>query len=442
MTDGATLGPYQLEEEVKTIGSSVCYRARKSGWDHTVLVKTPRPGARLTKRLIRSFEQEREGLASLRHPLLTTLVDFVKDEQQLGLVFVDHGGHRLDEVLERVEQLPHDAAMAIAVEVTRALAALHRCGHAHGRVRPELVELTAQGSVCLHGAFSASAEDEGLALPQHLAPEQILGEQADARSDVFLAGVLLYQMLAGQLPFATEPSELGGKKKENVSQRVRHDPPTPLGKQVADLPSGVHRTVMRCLAKRPADRFADITSVSSALLRALRKQTALPVEHLICQALAEAGLAEALAAPIEHGVGRGTAHAQLVLRKQVAPIAVGVAIITSSMLLWQNLREQPIATATDPQGIVRQPARLRVLAQPWAEVYIDGKLVDVTPVGRPIEVQPGAHKVLFKHPNAPDELRSIEIIAGQTILLDVTMKVVRPPEAGVQDAGSDAAATP
>ncbi len=441
MKPAAKLGPYLLEEVVDTLGPLVCYRARKAGWDHTVLVKTPRPGARLTKRLIRSFKHEREGLARVRHPLLTTLVDFVHEEDQLGLVFVDHGGQRLDAVLEGVDGLALCPAMAIAVEVTRALAALHRRGHAHGGVRPGLVELSAEGSVCLHGAFAASSEAGALALPEHMAPEQILGEKADARSDVFLAGALLYWMLAGRPPFANEQATLGSKK-ENVSQRVRHESAKPLGKQVVDLPSSIERLVSRCLSKRPADRYADITSVTSELLRALRKQTALPVEHLICQALAKAGLGEALAQPVEHGVGRGTAHAQQVLRKRVAPIAVGVAVLTTSMLLWQNLREPPIATTADPQGIVRQPARLRVLAQPWAEVYIDGKLVDVTPVGRPIEVRPGAHKVLFKHPNAPDERRSIEIIAGQTMVLDVTMKVVRPPDAGVHDAGSDAAATP
>jgi serine/threonine-protein kinase len=88
-----------------------------------------------------------------------------------------------------------------------------------------------------------------------------------------------------------------------------------------------------------------------------------------------------------------------------------------------------------PQGILRRPAQLRVLAQPWAEIHIDGELVDITPVGRPIEVRPGRHVVVFKHPHAPAVSREIEIVAGQTIVLDVEMAVARPGD----DAGVDAA---
>jgi serine/threonine-protein kinase len=89
----------------------------------------------------------------------------------------------------------------------------------------------------------------------------------------------------------------------------------------------------------------------------------------------------------------------------------------------------------------RDRGSLRVVARPWAEVYIDGEMVDVTPIGRPILLSPGRHYVTFRHPYAPDEQRSIKIAAGQSVLLDVSMRVERG-DAGAKDAGVDAAESP
>jgi serine/threonine-protein kinase len=68
---------------------------------------------------------------------------------------------------------------------------------------------------------------------------------------------------------------------------------------------------------------------------------------------------------------------------------------------------------------------VRVVASPWAEVFVDGELADVTPIGKPLAVSPGRHFITFRHPNAPDEQRTIKIVAGQTVFLDVSMHVDR-----------------
>jgi serine/threonine-protein kinase len=84
-----------------------------------------------------------------------------------------------------------------------------------------------------------------------------------------------------------------------------------------------------------------------------------------------------------------------------------------------------VSESAVPGATSRDRGALRVVARPWAEVYVDGELVDVTPVGRPIPVLPGRHFVTFRHPSAPDEQRSIKIAAGQSVFLDVTMRVER-----------------
>ena len=92
-----------------------------------------------------------------------------------------------------------------------------------------------------------------------------------------------------------------------------------------------------------------------------------------------------------------------------------------------------------PAEVRGDPGQLRVLARPWAEVYIDGELRETTPVGRLLPLAPGKHYVTFRHPHAPDEKRVIKVAAGQTIVLDVTMKIERParPDAGARGDAAD-----
>jgi serine/threonine-protein kinase len=111
------------------------------------------------------------------------------------------------------------------------------------------------------------------------------------------------------------------------------------------------------------------------------------------------------------------------MRRAYRPAAIGLAAVVALAVGWFVLRDPDGSGAAHE---IHKPAQLRVLARPWAEVHLDGKLVDVTPIGMPIEVSPGRHKVVFKHPNAPDELRTIDVAEGQTVVLDVEMNVTVP----------------
>lgn len=264
-----------------------------------------------------------------------------------------------------------------------------------------------------------------------MSPEMILGDEADAASDVFLFGLLLFQAIAGEHPFSGDEA--------GISQRIRHSPTPSLRRQVPEAPEAVERVVRRCLEKRPRDRYADLSSVQALLVRALRDRTSLPRETLVSRALAAAGLSDEIAPPRERHLDRSALASGP--RARWMMIAGGGVIAAAVVLFaWQSLDGSGGPATNDPQGIVGHPARLRLLAHPWAEVHIDGKLIDVTPVGRPLELAPGRHEVVFKHPHAPDVKRVIEIVPGQTVVLDVAMQVVRPLDAGAGEGEGDASA--
>src|SRR5690606_28441238 len=254
--------------------------------------------------------------------------------------------------------------------------------------------------------------DELLELPQHMAPEMILGDEADAAADVFLFCLLLFECLTGEHPFAGDES--------GITQRIRHAPVTTLRRLAPAVPSEVDRIVRRCLQKRPRDRFEDLTVVQSALVAALRDRTSQPGDRLIAAALAEAGLADAVPAPQQRHLDR-TAGPGPNLKRWAIGAGVAIAAAGISFVAFRATDGDGGAEASGPRGVVGRPSHLRVLAHPWAEIYLDGELVDVTPVGRPLEITPGRHEVVFRHPNAADEKRVVEIVPGQTIVLDVAM---------------------
>ena len=448
------LAEYVLHEPVESGGRTVTYRAERvvepleaepgaaRAPAHPVLLETVKPGLRATPELRAAFRREAELLERLAHPLFPTLLEARLGGEQPMLLLSDLGGARLDAVLGRVTRLELCPALAIAVELARALALLHRLGLVHGRLRPEQVELGARGTVrlCNLGlardgdAGDLSEDDELLLLPEDMAPEQLAGEGEDARADVFLLGLLLHRMVTGRKAFARGDAGIG--------PRPRRAGGPPLSRRASEVPAALGRVLERCLARRPRDRYADLDSVASQLLGLLRAETSLPSEHLVCRALAQAELGEELPFPADARGGLGRGLLRPPLGKVLLAIGVGLGVLVLGLVIARATGSGSSDAGASVRGVEQRAAELRVLAQPWAEIYVDGELVDVTPIGRPILVAPGRHEVRFKHPNASDQVRTVDLIAGQSVWLDVAMPVVRPTAGAAPSAQAPAQEAP
>jgi len=444
------LGPYRLLETAATRALTVTYRAEHEGLGHRVLIKTLKPTVLVSSPFAQDLDREAKLLARVRHESIVQLFDFVRTDDRVWMVLEDVGGAPLSEVLAAAGRLPVDTAMAIALELARALGHAHERGVVHKGLCPEVIQIAPGGRVKIvdfsrsHDARTPSIPEpfEGSATfgrPDYMSPEQILGEDAGPQADVFALGVLLYELCAGARPFDAPDAK-------DVALRIRNAEAAPLGQTVPDAPGSLERILIRCLAKLPEDRYEDGRRVAAALEEALAPLTHLSTRVLVSRALAAAKLGEEVPAPAAAAARTPIA---LDLGRSLVPTArslalVFVLIVGGGAAIELGLREhdEP-APAGSAAGAPAQGAPrgfLKVLARPWAEVLVDGELVEVTPAARPIPVLAGRHFVTFRHPNAPDEKRTITVAAGQTVLLDVAMRIERP-DAGRPPA-PDASASP
>ncbi|WP_437637040.1 serine/threonine protein kinase [Sorangium sp. So ce854] len=475
------LGPYLLREAVSARALTVTYRAEHAELGRAALVKTLKPTVSAASAFAAGLEREAKILARIRHPNIIDIHDFQRDDDRIWLVLEPLSGPTLAALRARAGRLDEGAAAAIALEIARGLGHAHERGVVHRELRPERVIITPSGGVkilefaaAFDGRLPSLPEpfegSDTFARPDYMAPEQILGADAGPQADVFTLGVLLFEMLTGARPFdepKADPAEgspapgaprgsrpsLAPREDDRwaegraVAHRIRSAPPQPLRALVPDVSRGLERVVLRCLEKEPEQRYESGRAVADALAEELAERGHPTARALITRALAAAKLggdelppqvAPSVRPPAERR------HAPS-LAPDVGRLAgIFALIVAGGALIELGLR--PHDAAGPPSAEARQTGEgseergyLKVLARPWAEVVVDGELIDVTPLGRPIPLQAGRHFVTFRHPNAPDEKRTITVAAGQTVTLDVSMRIDRPPpDAGAPPVDRDA----
>jgi hypothetical protein len=251
------------------------YRARDTRLGRDVAVKVIREELAAHGDRLRRFEQEARATAALSHPNIVALYDVGVEAKVHYVVEELLGGETLRERLRR-ERLPVHEAVDYGVQVARGLAAAHERGIVHRDLKPENVFLTRDGRAKvldfglakLRGtkpveteAPTATAETGAgtrLGTVGYMSPEQARGELADARSDIFALGVVLYEMLSGRRAFA-KPTAV-----ETLHAILSEDPPEVSGVGTT-IPPALDRVIRRCLEKRPEGRFHSAHDVGLAL---------------------------------------------------------------------------------------------------------------------------------------------------------------------------------
>ena len=264
-------GRYELEALVGRGSVTAVYRARDLHLDRIVAVRMLTGDAASDEAMQASFRSGAERAASLDHPCIAAVREAGTDQDGGNLPYVVMelvSGRTLRELIrDDAEGLRRQAA-GITAELLRALAYLHGRGWVHCAVTPDHVMVTSEGAVKLTGI--AIPRHESAAPVRYLSPEQARGDPADARSDLYSAGCLLYELLAGQPPF-------DGEFPVTIAYRHIHEKPVPPSRTHPDAPAWSDEIVLKAIEKDPADRYQSADQMREYLMSSAERAQSHPV---------------------------------------------------------------------------------------------------------------------------------------------------------------------
>jgi eukaryotic-like serine/threonine-protein kinase len=288
LTSGTKLGPYEIQSPLGAGGMGEVYRARDTRLGRDVAIKVLPQHLSANPELKQRFEREARAISALNHPRICTLHDIGSQDGVDFLVMEYLEGESLAQRLKR-GRLPLKEALKIGIEVCEALDKAHRAGIIHRDLKPGNIMLTknsaklmdfglaksgasGMGSAASNTPLLSAAQTMSEASPmtplttagavigtiQYMAPEQIEGKEADARSDLFALGAVFYEMSTGVRPFE-------GKSQISVASAILEKDPEPISKFQPLTPPAFEHVVAACLAKNPDDRFQTAQDVKLEL---------------------------------------------------------------------------------------------------------------------------------------------------------------------------------
>ena len=262
-------GRFRVTHQLGEGGMGIVYAAHDEQLDRPVAIKTWRSQSDDSSRA--RLLREARAAASVSHPNICQLYDLGEHEGEVYIAMELLEGEALSTRITR-GSLPVSEAVQVELPVLAALDALHRRGFVHRDLKPSNIFLTPFGVKLLDFGLARAidspvGENPTLAMtlpgtivgtPHYLAPEQLLGEPADQRSDVFAAGAVLYEMLTGQQPFGA-----GSRTLAQVFNAILNDEPPALGGAVSI--AAIDRVIHRALQKKPAQRYDSASAMADDL---------------------------------------------------------------------------------------------------------------------------------------------------------------------------------
>ncbi|HMH02297.1 MAG TPA: serine/threonine-protein kinase, partial [Terriglobales bacterium] len=271
---GQTLSHYRILEQIGAGGMGVVYLAHDERLERDVALKVLPAGTLADEASRKRFRREALTLSKLNHPNIATVFDFDADDDTDFLVTEYITGVTLDAKLAG-GALPWKEVVGLGRQLAEGLQAAHAKGIVHRDLKPANLRLTSDGRLkILDFGLAQFVQPEGNLAPTmslttsqqitgtlpYMAPEQLRGEPADMRSDIWAAGAVLYEMSTGRRPF---PETIGPLLIDSILNRTA-EPPSKLNPQI---PVGLQNIVMKALEKDPAQRYQSARELGSDLDR-------------------------------------------------------------------------------------------------------------------------------------------------------------------------------
>ena len=268
MAGDVVAGRYELEEVVGSGGMSSVYRAHDRVLERTVALKVLHDRLVAQKDVVERFSREAKLVAGLSHHNIVAVIDRGEDNGSPFIVLEYISGENLKELLKRDGPLPVERALELTIEIAGGLAFAHQKGFVHRDVKPQ--------NVLLNGKGEAKVTDFGIARPieaheggqtqtgtvlgtcDYISPEQAQGRHVDEHTDVYSLGIVLYELLAGEVPFT-------GDNFVAVAMQHINAPPPPVTLKRPEVPRRVEAAIEKALDKDPEARFETMAAFCAEL---------------------------------------------------------------------------------------------------------------------------------------------------------------------------------
>ncbi len=393
-----SLGRYQIDAEIGRGAMGVVYRARDPKIDRTVAIKTISLAGQevADERAYRErFVQEARAAGRLSHPGIVTIFDAGEetDTHEPYLVMEYIAGEPLSKIMSGEDRkLPLPAALQFAQEIAEALDYAHSQGVIHRDIKPANILVTQEGHAKIADFGVARLNQELITQtgqlfgsPAYMAPEQLSGKPADARSDLFSLGVILYSMITGFRPFQ-------GNSAQTVCFKVMNIEPVPVTSLQHDVPPALDAIISRAIAKDPDERYQSGSELARDI-QAFRETDMSPAD-------ATSGFTRAIHKDRDSGRARwnrrlhdGRAFHQR-LFWSAAVFAFILAVLVTASKLRENIRSAaaiqapsaPVQSAP-PIEKTRRPVTIRNIKRPVSKEPVKLEAVQTQTAKVQVEIQ-------------------------------------------------------
>ena len=269
------VGRYQVQSRLGRGGMATVYRAHDPSIGRDVAIKFLHASLCEDEDCRMRFLRESRAAGGLSHPNIVVVHDVGEIERRPYMAMELIDGSTLSDKLEKTRSLPVREVVIIGLQLARALEYAHARGIVHRDIKPGNIMILADGQTIKVADFGIAHMDDGtteqrtvvgavMGTPQYMSPEQTRGDKVDGRSDLFSAGIVLYQLLAGERPFR-------GESLVAVATKIATEDPPPLNQKRPDVPASLRRVIDRCLAKKPEQRYQSGKELAEALQKVLHE---------------------------------------------------------------------------------------------------------------------------------------------------------------------------